>query len=131
MILITTDAYSKWIDAQIVNTATVSVTIEHLRTLFATHGLPDVLESDNGTQFTNKKFEEFMRKNGIQHVRVSPYHPISNKMVERAVRTLKEGLKKCGNTESLQYRIPQILFHYRITPHSATGVPPVELLFGR
>ena len=28
MILITTDAYSKWIDAQIVNTVTASVTIE-------------------------------------------------------------------------------------------------------
>ena len=131
MILITTDAYSKWIDAQIVNTATASVTIEHLRTLFATHGLPEVPVSDNGTQFTSTEFEEFMRKNGIRHVRVSPYHPSSNGMAERAVKTLKEGLKKCGNTESLQCRISRILFHYRITPHSTTGVPPAELLFGR
>ena len=131
MILITTDAYSKWIDAQIVNTATASVTIEHLRTLFATHGLPEVLVSDNGTQFTSTEFEEFMRKNGIRHIRVSPYHPSSNGMAGRAVKTLKEGLKKCGNTESLQCRISRILFHYRMTPHSTTGVPPAELLFGR
>ena len=65
MILITTDAYSKWIDAQVVNTATSSVTIEHLRTLIATHGLPEVLVSDNGTQVTSTEFEEFVRKNGI------------------------------------------------------------------
>ena len=68
MILITTDAYSKWIDTQIVNTATSSVTIEHLQTLFATHGIPEVLVSDNGTQFTSTEFEAFMRKNGIRHV---------------------------------------------------------------
>ena len=65
MIFITTDAYSKWIDVQIVNTATYSVTIEHLWTLFATHGLPEVLLLDNGTQFTST---EFMRKNNIRHV---------------------------------------------------------------
>ena len=132
MILITIDAFSKMdrLDAQIVN-ATASVTIEHLRTLFATHGIPEVLVSDNGTQFTSAEFEELMRKNGIRHVRVSPYHPSSNGMAERAVKTLKEGLKKCGNTESLQCRISHILFHYRITPHSTTGVPPAELLFGR
>ena len=131
MILITTDAYSKWIDAQIVNTATSGVTIEHLRTLFATHGIPEVLVSDNGTQFTSTEFEVFMRKNGICHVRVSPYHPSSNGLAERAVKTVKEGLKKCGSTESLQCSISRILFHYRITPHSTTGVSPAELLFGR
>lgn len=131
MILITTDAYSKWIDAQIVNTVTSSVTIEHLRTLLATHGIPEVLVSDNGTQFTSTEFEAFMRKNGIRHVQVSPYHPSLNGLAERAVKTVKEELKKCGNTESLQCSISRILFHYRITPHSTTGVSPAELLFGR
>ena len=99
--------------------------------MFATHGIPEVLVSDNGTQFTSVEFEEFMRKNGIQHARVSPYHPSSNGMIERAIKTLKEGLKKCGNTKSSQCQISQILFHYRITPHSTTGVPPAELLLGR
>ena len=51
--------------AQVVNTATASVTIEDLRTLIATHGLPEVLVSDNGTQVTSTEFEEFVRKNGI------------------------------------------------------------------
>ena len=79
--------------------------IEHLRTLFATHGLPEVLITDNGTQFTSTEFEEFVRKNGIQHVQVPPYHPSSNGMAKRTIRTLKEGPKKCGNTESLQFQI--------------------------
>ena len=62
---------------------------------------------------------------------MSPYHPSSNGIAERAVKTLKEELKKCGNTESLQCQISRILFHNRITPHSTTGVPPAELLSGR
>ena len=131
MILITTDTYSKLIYAQIVNTVTASVTIEHLQTLFAKHGLPEVVVSGNGTQFTITEFEELMRKNGIRHVRVSPYQPPFNEMAERTVKTLKEGLKKCGNIESLQCRISPVLFHYRITSNSTAGVPPAELLFGR
>ena len=46
MLLITAGAYSKWIDAQMVSNTTSYMTIEHLRTLFATHGIPEVCNSD-------------------------------------------------------------------------------------
>ena len=51
MFLITVDANSKWIDTQIVSNSTSYMTmhIEHLRTLFATHGIPEVLVTENGT----------------------------------------------------------------------------------
>ena len=65
MFLVTVDAYSKWIDAQIVNTATSKNTIDQLRILFATHGIPEVLVFDNGTSFTSADFAEFVRRNGI------------------------------------------------------------------
>ena len=32
---------------------------------------------------------------------------------------------------NLETQISRFLFHYRITPHSTTGVPPAELLLGR
>ena len=60
-------------------------TIEELRTLFATHGIPEVLVTDNGTPFTSTEFSEFTRNNGIRHVRVSLYHASSNGLAERAV----------------------------------------------
>ena len=72
MCLITVDAYSKWIDAQIVSNSTFYMTIEHLRTLFATHGIPEVVVTDNGTPFTSIEFSHFTRKDGICHVQVSP-----------------------------------------------------------
>ena len=131
MFLITVDGYSKWIDAQVVNTATSYTTVERLRTLFATHGIPEVLVTDNGTPFTSTEFSEFTKRNGIRHVRVSPYHPSSNGLAERAVKTFKEGMKKAGNKGSIECRMARLLFQYRITPHSTTGVSPAELLLGR
>jgi len=128
MFLITVDAYSKCIDAQMVNTATSYTTVEHLRTLCTTHGIPEVLVMDNGTPFTSKEFSEFTKRNAIHHVRVFPYHPSSNGLAERAVKTFKEGMKKAGNKGSIECRMSRLLFQYRITPQSTTGVSPAELL---
>ena len=115
-----------------VNAATSHVTIEHLQTLFATHGIPEVIVSDNGIQFTSAEFSQFMTKNGIRHVKTAPYHPLSNGLAERAVKTFKEGIKKCrSESESIECCLARILFQYRITPHSTTGISPSELLFGR
>ena len=59
MFLITVDAYSKWMEVQLVPTATSHNTIQKLRSIFATHGLPEVLVSDNGTAFTSVEFQDF------------------------------------------------------------------------
>lgn len=53
MFLIVVDAYSKWLEVKPVTAANSSVTIDHLRSMFATHGLPKTFVTDNGTQFTS------------------------------------------------------------------------------
>jgi len=110
MFLITVDAHSKWIDAKAVSAATSKITIEHLRSLFSNFGLPEVLISDNGPCFTSSDFQEFMHKNDICHIKVPPYHPSSNGMAERAVKTFKEGLKNCGGNDSIECCIARVLF---------------------
>ena len=67
--MVTVDAYSRWLEVQVVNAATSHVTNEHLQTLFATHGIPKVVVSDNGTQFTSTEFSQFIIKNGICHIK--------------------------------------------------------------
>ena len=59
-----------------------------------------------------------------------PYHPASNSLVERAVQTFKEGMKRIKEG-SLNTRVSRFLFKYRLIPHSSTGVSPAELMFGR
>ena len=89
------DAHSKFIDAHIMKTSTSRATIDRLRHTFALLGVPKVIVSDNGTPFVSQEFQEFCTLNGIKHTCVSPYHPASNGLAERAVQTLKLGLKKC------------------------------------
>ena len=95
------DAHSKWLEVEVVNSATSHATIEKRRSIFATHGLPKMVVSDNGPSFTSAEFREFTRKNGIRHIKSAPYHPASNGLAERAVQTLKESLKKM-TTDSVQ-----------------------------
>ena len=109
---------------------TSTATIEKLREMFATHGLPVTLVSDNGSNFTSSEFKEFMKKNGIKHIKVPPYHPASNGLAERAVRIFKEGYEKMEDG-SVQTKLSRFLLSYRTTPHSTTGVPPAELLMKR
>ena len=71
----------KWIEAHAVNSATSQATIEKFRLVFFTHGLPDVLVSDNGTPLT-------------KHLTSAYYHPASNGLTERAIQTLKNTLRK-------------------------------------
>ena len=48
--LVVVDAHSKWLEATIVPSTSTHATVQNI---FATHGLPAVLVSDNGTCFTS------------------------------------------------------------------------------
>ena len=130
MFLIVVDAHSKWMEVEIVNSATSQATIECLRMIFARFGLPEVMVTDNGTCFTSSEFQEFAQRNNIRHVRIAPYHPSSNGLAERAVQTFKLGIRK-QLTGTLQTKLSRFLFHYRLTPNATTGVAPAELLLTR
>ena len=109
---------------------TSKATIEHLRTIFAQHGLPETIVSDNGRSFVSEEFEDFLTAHGIVHILSSPYHPATNGLAEKAVQIFKNGLKKI-KTGSLSDRLAKVLFNYRLTPHTTTGFSPAELLLGR
>ena len=93
------------------------------------HGLPETIVSDTGTAFTSSEFQEFLRSNGIEHLRSAPYHLSSNGLAERAVQTVKAGVKRLKG--SLEVRLSRFLFKYRVTPQATTGIAPAELLMGR
>ena len=60
--------------------STSLVTIEKIRSTFATLGLPEQLVTDNGTSFISEEFQQFMQS--------------SNGLAESAVQTFKSGMKK-------------------------------------
>lgn len=66
-ILVVVDYYSRYYVVAVVRTITSEKTIECLETIFARHGLPEVLVSDNGPNLVSEKFEAFLKENGIKH----------------------------------------------------------------
>ena len=130
MFLIVVDAFSKWIEVEMMNCSTASATVGRLRRIFATHGLPLVVVSNNGSSFVGDVFEQFMSKNGIRHIFSAPYHPSSNGQAERMVRTFKESMK-CLQSGDVETKLNRLLFTYRMTPSTSTGKSPAELLFQR
>jgi len=92
MLLVVIDAFSKWIEVLPVKSASSSTTIEKLRALFATHGIPESVVSNNGSPFTGEEMKEFLLADGVKQITSSPYHPSSNGLVERAVLTCKTAL---------------------------------------
>ena len=60
--LVVVDSYTKWLEVFPLSIATSATTIDKLRSVFTTHGLPKVFVTDNGTQFTSSEFQAFMKQ---------------------------------------------------------------------
>ena len=132
MYFLAVDAHSKWPEAYEMHSTTTSKVVEVLRQLFAAYGLPEQIVSDNGLQFVSSDFAEFLRMNGVWHIRCAPYHPSSNGAVERFVRTFKEAMK-AGVKDGLSFhhRLQNFLLTYWSTPHATAKSAPCTLFLGR
>ena len=128
--LVVVDSFSKWPEVERVKSTDAKTTCAVLRKLFATHGIPRTVVSDNGPGFASAELQQFFARNGVQHIFTAPYHPSSNGQAERYVRVFKEMLRslKEGDVET---RLCRLLFRYRLTPQTTTGQSPSELLMNR
>lgn len=130
LFLIVADAHTKWIDASIVSSTASAPTIARLRDLFATHGLPDTIVSDNGRGFISSEFQNFCKGNAITSYRVAPYMPASNGLAERNVQSVKNFLKKLTAQDDLAVELASYLLISRTTA-LPNGLSPSEMLMGR
>ncbi|XP_063390024.1 uncharacterized protein K02A2.6-like [Cydia fagiglandana] len=130
--MITVDACSKWIEAAKMKTTTAQSVVAVLRDMWARFGLPKQLVSDNGPPFTSSEFEEFLKRNGIEHIFSSPYHPASNGAAENAVKICKRVIKKAQKQKvDVDVALNRFLLTYRNTEHYTTGESPAKILQGR
>ncbi|XP_058751778.1 uncharacterized protein LOC131624876 [Vicia villosa] len=88
--------------------------------------------TDNGTQFTDRKFQEFMAKLETKQHFTSVEHPQTNGQAEAANRVILRGLKRrLGEAKKAWVEeLHSVLWAYRTTPHSSTGETPFRLTYG-
>ena len=133
LLLVAIDAYSKWPEVHVISSTSAQQTVDKLRNIFACHGLPTTLVSDNGSPFQSAEFHKFMAANGILHRRVPPYRPASNGLAENMVKTVEHALSKAkiSMDVTIETHIARFLATYRNTRHTTTARTPAELLFNR
>jgi putative transposase len=132
------DGYSRyivhWEIRQSMTEADVEIIVQRAKEKFPREK-PRII-SDNGPQFIAKDFKEFIRINGMDHVKTSPYYPQSNGKIERWHQSLKRECIRPKCPLSLQEArriVGDFVVHYNTKRlHSAIGyITPMDKLQGR
>ena len=129
--LIYTDRLSGWPMVQMFNQgATATKLITTLRKFFSATGVPEILRSDNGPQFTAGSFKNFLHQWAVRHKTSSPYYPQSNGHAEASVKAIKHLIIKStknGNMDTDEFALG--LLELRNAPR-VDGQSPAQALFG-
>lgn len=108
--------------------------IRWLEGLMAVKGIPEVVITDNGGNFSAKETEAFMRSCGIKHILTPPYHPQANGDIERYNRTLGSSIvataNGSGKDEKWDTRLWEHVLAYNNSKHASTLMAPNEVAQG-
>ena len=97
-----------------------------LKEMISKHGIPEILCSDNGPQYTSAQFTEFCTSWDITHETSSPHYPQSNGFTEACAKSVKHALQ-CSKYSSAD---PQLaLLVLQATPINGKLPSPAELLY--
>ncbi|UYV82094.1 K02A2.6-like [Cordylochernes scorpioides] len=124
--LIVCDYYSRYPEISLLQNLTAQEVIGRLKSIFARHGTPEAVRSDNGPQFQKvlgSEFSKFSKEWSFKHITSSPKFPQSNGFIEAIIKNIKQSFKK----EEDCYLTLQA---YRTMPLES-GYSPAELLMGR
>ncbi|XP_048583904.1 uncharacterized protein K02A2.6-like [Nematostella vectensis] len=83
--LIVVDYASRWFEIRKLGSTSSAAVTRHMCEIFALHGIPDKVVSDNGPQYVSQEFTNFAKDMGFTHITSSPHYPQANGEVERAV----------------------------------------------
>ena len=121
--IVTVDYYSRLFEIAPLKNTTSECAINHLKSFFSRHSIPQIIISDNGPQFSAATFSKFAEEWGFTHLTSSPHYLQSNGEAERAAQTAKDLITKAED-------LHLALLSYRSTPlHN--GHTPAELLMER
>jgi len=106
---------------------------EALLDIFSQVGLPLKVHSDRGSQFTSDMMKEVYRLLSVKQSTTSPYHAMSNGVVENFNKCLKNLLKKIASEKPKDWHryLGPLMFAVRDTPQDSTGFTPFEQIYGR
>lgn len=110
-------------------------TAEALKLFILQFGLPQEIQSDNGTEFINSTIDQLLHTLDISRALSSPYSPRTNGKIERLNGTLIGKIRKYlvdNQNTDWESALPFVTFAYNVSPHtSLNGYSPFEVFFAR
>ncbi|XP_048236731.1 uncharacterized protein K02A2.6-like [Haliotis rufescens] len=92
--VVVVDYYSRYFEVCKLPSTKSTTVINALKDVFARHGIPDKVISDNGPQYSSQDFAQFAEKWDFVHETSSPRYPQSNGLAEKTVQTIKRIFSK-------------------------------------
>jgi transposase InsO family protein len=135
-LLIAVDKFSKWIEARPIVNVRSEEAVSFFTDIIYRFSIPNTTITDNGTQFTGKKFLNFYDDNHIRVDWSAVAHPKTNGQVERANNMILQGLKPRIFKRLDKFRarwvaeLPSMLWSLRTTLCRATGFTPFFMVHG-
>lgn len=126
------DVFTKYGQAYHLRDGTAISVIQAVLKFCSHHGFPLMIITDNGTEFTNQLFSEFVRLHEISHHKTLAHAPNGNGNIERFHSTLLEHLRilKLKQKEPIVNLMPYAIIGYNNSIHSFTKCRPHDLLTG-
>jgi transposase InsO family protein len=133
-LLVAIDKFSKWVGVRPITNLRAEQVVTFFTDIIYWFGVPNSIITDNGSQFTGRKFMEFCNKFHIRVDWAAVTHPQTNGQVEHANGMILQGLKprifdklnKSGR-KWLQ-ELPAVVWSLKTTPSRATGFTPFFLV---
>lgn len=126
--------FSKYAENFLINKKDETTVINKIKLFIQNNGKPDKILTDNGKEFSNKKFQKFCKKNNILLIHGRPRHPQTQGAIERYNRTIKDILKyifieKQNNNEAfnINKELKTAISMYNNTKHSTIGASPISI----
>jgi len=133
-LLVTVDQFTKWVEIfplKNIRMETVGKVMEN--EIFCRYGIPKVLVSDNGTNFTSKTMKYFCKQWNVKQRLTSVYHPQSNQTerVNRNIKTLIRIFVDQSNHKTWADNIASFRLALNSSSHESTGFTAGELFLNR
>lgn len=132
-VMVVLDHLSKFLILEPIRSATANIAIWVLKKrVFNIFGVPEIVVSDNGSQFTATIFESFLSGLNIKHVFTPKYSPQSNAS-ERTNRTVLAAVRAYLGQDHTNWdlHLDEIACAMRSAVHSSIGCSPYFAMFGR
>ena len=133
-ILVITDRFTKLTKTVALRTITsLAVARAFCRAWVFNYGIPKILLTDNGTQFTASFFRNVCRILGIHKVFTAEYHPQTNGQAERFNRTIVAAIRNYVSDSQRDWDewLGPLTYAYNTQVHRSTGTTPFDLVLSR